>query len=69
MKQLTIDDLENLSLGSAVLGSGGGGDPSYALLMTKFLIEKYGPINIISVEELQEDESYSTSLDDGSPIN
>lgn len=53
MKQLTIDDLENLSLGSAVLGSGGGGDPYYALLMTKFLIEKYGPINIISIEELK----------------
>lgn len=56
MKQLTIDDLENLSLGSAVLGSGGGGDPSYALLMTKFLIEKYGPIHIISAEELKDDD-------------
>lgn len=56
MKQLTIDDLENLSLGSAFLGSGGGGDPCYALLMTKFLIEKYGPINLISVEELREDD-------------
>ncbi len=56
MKQLTIDDLDNLSIGSAIMGSGGGGDPSYALLMTKYLVEKYGPINIISVEELQEDD-------------
>lgn len=54
MKQLTADDLEALSLGSAVLGSGGGGDPSYALLMTKYLIEKYGPINILSIEDLNE---------------
>ena len=56
MKQLTADDLECLSLGSAVLGSGGGGDPSYALLMTKYLIEKYGPIKVISVKELQEND-------------
>src|ERR1700722_12392311 len=56
MRQLTGDDLEHLSLGSSVLGSGGGGDPSYSLLMTKYLIEKYGPINIISIEELQEDD-------------
>jgi len=56
MKQLTVDDLENLSLGSAILGSGGGGDPSYAILMAKYLIEKYGPIRIVSVDELKEND-------------
>jgi uncharacterized protein len=56
MKQLTIDDLENLSLGSSILGSGGGGDPAYVLLMAKYLIEKYGPIKIISVDELKVDD-------------
>ena len=30
MRQLTLKDLEDLSLGSAVLGSGGGGDSTYA---------------------------------------
>jgi DUF917 family protein len=53
MKQLTIDELEFLCLGSAVLGSGGGGDPSYALLMAKHQFEQYGPVNIISLEELK----------------
>lgn len=56
MKLLTTDDLENLTLGSAVLGSGGGGDPSYVVLMTKYLMEKHGPIRILSVEELQEED-------------
>lgn len=56
MKQLTINDLENLSLGSAVLGSGGGGDPAYALLMAKYLIEKHGPIKVITVDELKADD-------------
>lgn len=56
MKQLNIDDLENLSLGSAVLGSGGGGDPAYAVLMTRYLIEKYGPIDIVSCDALNKDD-------------
>ncbi len=56
MKQLTVSDLEFLSLGSTVLGSGGGGDPSYALLMAKHQFEQYGPVTIISVEELQSED-------------
>lgn len=56
MKQLTINDLENLSLGSALLGSGGGGDTAYVLLMTKYLMEKYGPVDVISLEELKEED-------------
>ncbi len=56
MKQLSIDDLEDLKLGSAILGSGGGGDPSYAILMAKYLMEKYGPLRTITVNELKEDD-------------
>ncbi len=56
MKKLTLDDLEHLQVGSAILGSGGGGDSSYAFLMTKYLMERDGPINIISVEELKEED-------------
>ncbi len=56
MKQLTVDDLENLSLGSAILGSGGGGDPAYSLCITKYLMQKYGPINVISIDELKSDD-------------
>lgn len=56
MKQLTTDDLDILSTGSAILGSGGGGDPSYAALMTRYLIEKNGPIKIITLDELNDDD-------------
>lgn len=56
MRQLTIDDLENLKVGSAVLGSGGGGDPSYALLMARYLMEQNGPIQVVSVDELCEED-------------
>ncbi len=52
MKYLTDKELEYLSLGSAVLGSGGGGDPSYALLMAKHHFEEYGPVKVISPQAL-----------------
>src|SRR3954453_1769816 len=56
MKLFTVDDLDGLSLGSAVLGSGGGGDPSYALLIAKHQLQQYGPVNVISLEELKPDD-------------
>ena len=56
MKQLTMHDLEYLSFGSAILGSGGGGDPAYSLLMAKHHLEQYGQVTVISVEELQADD-------------
>ena len=56
MKKITINELESLSIGAAILGSGGGGDPFYNKLMAKYQIEKHGPINIISVDDLSTDD-------------
>lgn len=56
MKKLTLEDLEDLKIGSSVLGSGGGGDPSYSLLMVQHQIEQFGPADIISIDELQDDD-------------
>jgi DUF917 family protein len=54
MYQMNKDDLERLALGSAVLGSGGGGDPVYDRLMAEYAIEKYGPVKIIEIKDLKE---------------
>lgn len=56
MRQLTIQDLDALSLGATILGSGGGGDPDNARMLTQYLMEQYGPINIITVDELKPDD-------------
>lgn len=52
MRTLTIEDLEDLAVGATVLGSGGGGDPAYDLLMAKEAFERYGPVALIDAEEL-----------------
>ena len=56
MKQLTIDDLDDLAIGSAILGSGGGGDPTYFHRMARYEIEKIGSIPLISLSEVKPDE-------------
>jgi DUF917 family protein len=56
MKHITIDDLEALGLGAAILGSGGGGAPSYNRLITQHLIEKKGPVPLLSVDDLAADD-------------
>lgn len=52
MKKLTLDDLNNLSTGCAILGSGGGGDPTYTFMMARYEIEKNGPVSLIKPSEV-----------------
>lgn len=54
--QIQIEDLENLALGAAILGSGGGGSPSYNRLIAQNMIEKYGPVKMLKVEKLSEND-------------
>jgi uncharacterized protein len=56
MNILTEEDLGSLALGSAVLGSGGGGNPAYDLLMARYVFEKHGPVKMISVQDLKDED-------------
>lgn len=55
MKWLYEEDIQNISIGAAVLGTGGGGDPYIGKLMALSAIKKFGPVKLITVEELEED--------------
>ena len=68
MKQITALDLDDLALGSTVLGSGGGGDPSYELLMAKQQIETYGPIQLTSIEDLSDEALIAPVAYMGAPL-
>lgn len=52
MRTLSIEDLDSLALGAAILGSGGGGSPSYNRLITQYMIETHGPIQMRQVGSL-----------------
>jgi DUF917 family protein len=55
MKKLTLNDLSDLIVGSAILGSGGGGDPTLTYLMAKYEMEKRGFISLIGYNDLKPD--------------
>ncbi|MBM3611667.1 MAG: DUF917 family protein, partial [Alphaproteobacteria bacterium] len=46
------EDLEDIAIGGAVLGTGGGGDPYIGKLMAQQAIRKHGPVRLISADDL-----------------
>lgn len=54
MQYILKDDLEAIAIGGAVLGSGGGGSPTYNLRIASHLMGN-APIRLLSMEELSED--------------
>lgn len=55
MIQITLDDLDDIALGATFLGTGGGGDPYIATLMTRRAIAANGPVTMLSLDELADD--------------
>lgn len=60
-------DIDYLALGATVLGTGGGGDPYIGALMAKQAIEQYGPVELISIDELADDDLVIPSAMMGAP--
>ncbi len=64
MKQINEINTENLytiSIGAAMLGTGGGGDPKIGYLMAKQAIEDNGNVKLVRLDEV-EDESTVAAL-------
>jgi DUF917 family protein len=55
MPIITHEDLDDLAVGAALLGTGGGGDPYIGKLMAKSAIERHGPVDMISLDDLDPD--------------
>jgi DUF917 family protein len=67
MRQITADQLDDIALGAAVLGTGGGGDPYIGKLMAKAAIERNGPVTMLDPSELNDDDLIIPSAMMGAP--
>jgi len=56
LSQIAIDDMRNIALGGAFLGTGGGGDPYIGRLLAEQALREHGPINVLAVDELDDDD-------------
>ena len=55
MRLLTEEELEDLAIGAAILGTGGGGNPYVGKLLAQQAIAEYGPVEVVSLDEVPDD--------------
>ncbi len=55
LRTIHAEDLEDIAIGGAVLGTGGGGDPCVGKLMAQEAIRRHGPVKLVDVEALAHD--------------
>lgn len=68
MRLLQRTEIEDIAAGSAVLGTGGGGDPYLGKLAALQAIEKYGPLKLADINELDDDDLVVFPFGIGSPV-
>ena len=61
---LEASSLRALARGCAVLGAGGGGDPYIGMMQALQATEDYGPVALVDLDELPDDELDHAVRDD-----
>ncbi|AGK62013.1 hypothetical protein Asulf_02050 [Archaeoglobus sulfaticallidus PM70-1] len=67
MRSLDKEDIENLAVGAAILGTGGGGDPYLGKLTAIQALDEGYEINVVDVKEVPDDALVIPSAGMGSP--
>lgn len=52
MALITEEDLDDMAVGAALLGTGGGGDPYIGKLMAKAAIARFGPVDLLALDDV-----------------
>ena len=60
-------ELEDIAVGAAILGTGGGGDPYIGKLLAQEAVRRHGPVQMVSVDEVPEDAFVVPSAMMGAP--
>lgn len=56
MRMIDEKMVEDIALGAAVMGTGGGGDPYVGMLMARQAIRDYGPVQLYDLDDLDDDD-------------
>lgn len=67
MRQFGEEQLEDLAIGAAVLGTGGGGNPYVGKLLARAALREHGPVTIVDVDEVPDDAVVVPSAFMGAP--
>ena len=53
--KISLDDIDNIALGSTFFGTGGGGDPLLGTLAAKHALVNHGEVDLINAEDIDDD--------------
>jgi DUF917 family protein len=68
VRLLERQEIEDIARGSAVLGTGGGGDPYLGKLAAIQAMERFGPLQLADINELPDDTLVAFPFAIGSPV-
>ncbi|MDE3175424.1 MAG: DUF917 domain-containing protein [Pseudomonadota bacterium] len=55
IRMVDVADLDDIAVGGAILGTGGGGDPYIGKLMAQAAIRRHGEVRLVDVESFADD--------------
>jgi DUF917 family protein len=67
LREVGERDLDDLAIGAAVLGTGGGGNPYLGKLLARQAIREHGPVTVVDVDEVPDDALVVPSAIMGAP--
>lgn len=67
MREIGIQEIEDIALGAALLGAGGGGDPYIGKLTAIAAVKECGPVKLIDIDEVPEGAFIMPSASMGAP--
>ena len=67
VEAVTLENIEPLAIGSAFLGTGGGGDPYLGSLLCREALAEYGPVELADPAELTHSDSVFVAAAMGAP--
>ncbi|MCM8732473.1 DUF917 domain-containing protein [Hephaestia sp. GCM10023244] len=65
--EIGLDEIEDLAVGSAFLGTGGGGDPYLGSLLCREAIGRFGPVRLLDITRLADDDAVFGAAAMGAP--
>ena len=68
MRYLDASNIENIATGASLLGAGGGGDPYIGKMMALSAVAKYGPVKLLSLDEIDDEDVYMPAASMGAPM-
>ena len=67
MRELGVQEIEDIALGAALLGAGGGGDPYIGKLTAIGAVKECGPVKMIGIDEVPDGSFIMPAASMGAP--